>query len=289
MHFRKSRALSAGGVAAAALLAAGIPAAFAGPGGSHGAPGAITCTGGTQSAPTLIGSGTYSSLTVSGICRVPAGATVTVTGSVRVARGGVLDTITQSTVAIMGNVTVQKRGIFALGCMTDTACATQADQSVAGSVTAAQPLSIYLHGADIGGNLTINGGGPGLDCVTDGYLTEYGTGPQTGGGDLPIKDSWIGGNVHVSGWQGCWVGLIRNMIGGSVLVQNNAVNLDPANGQGTDSTEIVNNSIGGNLQCRRNTPAAQYGDAVEGAPLAYGPNHVGGQTTGECVALLSRS
>jgi hypothetical protein len=49
-----------------------------------------------------------------------------------------------------------------------------------------------------------------------------------------------------------------------------------------DSTEVVSNTIGGQLICLGNTPQAQIGDAAE---EGGGPNTVGKHKLGECAGL----
>jgi hypothetical protein len=46
-----------------------------------------------------------------------------------------------------------------------------------------------------------------------------------------------------------------------------------------DSTEIVTNTISGNLICQGNSPAAQIGDS------GGSPNDVGGNKIGECSGV----
>jgi hypothetical protein len=88
----------------------------------------------------------------------------------------------------------------------------------------------------------------------------------------------------VQGWSGPWFGVIRSIVGGNVIVAGMS---GTQAGEGPfegilDSTEIVSNTIGGNLICRGNSPPAQIGDAaLEGG----GPNAVHGKKIGECAGL----
>ena len=119
-------------------------------------------------------------------------------------------------------------------------------------------------------------------------MTVHGNVISNGGGDpqrnFPIKDDTIGGNLILQGWSGLWLGVIRDTVGGNVIVSNTA---GTQTGEGPfegvlDSTEIVSNTINGNLICMGNSPAAQIGDAaLEGG----GPNTVGGHKLGECAGL----
>jgi len=226
------------------------------------APGAATCSGGT------IAAGTYSSLTVTGVCLFSPG-TTTINGNLTVAAGASLnDHIASSfgaTVRVGGNVSVGKGAVLGLGDYNPALPHSSA--VVNGNVVADQPQSLYLGGMTIRGNLISNGG----------------SGP---GRNFPIKDDTIGGNVILQGWSGLWFGLIRTQVGGNVTIAHMAgtqTGLPGTPFEGIlDSTEVVSNSIGGNLNCHANSPAAQIGDAAE---EGGGPNTAGGNKLGECAGL----
>ena len=82
----------------------------------------------------------------------------------------------------------------------------------------------------------------------------------------------------VSGWQGAWFGVIRNVTHGSVIVTNN-VGVTIGDLGTLDSTEVATNTIGGNLICLHNSPPAQLGDS------GGSPNVVAGLKLGECAGL----
>ena len=91
----------------------------------------------------------------------------------------------------------------------------------------------------------------------------------------------IDGNAIIQGWSGLWLGVIRTEVGGNLIVAKTSgtqTGVDEFVGI-LDSTEVVSNSVGGNLICHGNSPAAQIGDS-EG-----GPNAVGGNAIGECAGL----
>jgi len=88
----------------------------------------------------------------------------------------------------------------------------------------------------------------------------------------PIEDSQINGGVTIGGFNGFWMGFIRNNVNGSVNLNNNVL-VDP------DGNEYVTNTIHGSLNCSGNSPAPQIGDS-EGSP-----NHVTGARTGQCANL----
>ena len=227
-------------------------------------PGSATCSGGT------IAAGTYSSLTVTGVCWF-SGGTVTVTRNLVVEDGAALNDHAASpltTIHVGGNVLVGKGGIVGLGTYNPFA---PHDSVVDGSVIATQPLSLYISFTTIHGNLISNGGGGG---VTGEFR------------NFPTKDNTIDGNAAIQGWTGGWIGFIRNHVGGNVIFSNNASVINglvnpPVPGQvDPDSSEVMTNVIGGNLVCQGNTPAAQVNPDDGGQP-----NDVAGQKIGQCAGL----
>jgi hypothetical protein len=133
---------------------------------------------------------------------------------------------------------------------------------VGGNIVANQPLTMYLTADTIGGSVISKGGGPGL-----------GAPPTTPYVNFPTKENTIGGNLVIDGWQGGWIGALRNDVGGNVNISNNTSAIDP------DSTEVASNIIGGNLICSGNSPAAQFGDS------GGSPNAVGGNKVSQCAGL----
>jgi hypothetical protein len=243
--------------------AAGLAVAFGGGVAAASPSGPITCSGGT------IGSGTYHGLTVTGNCTIPSGATVTINGNVIIAPSAVLNAVTMSTVVINGNVVVGRGATFGLGCTLETgvpACTGTTNDVVNGNIVGDHALTMYLDGNTVWGNVVIAGGGPGV--TFDPYI------------NLAIKDNVFYGNTVVTGWQGAWWGYIRNVQHGNVVLINNQ-------GANPDSSEVVHSTISGSLVCLGNSPAAQFGDAGEGAPPGYLPNHVGGAAVGECANLVA--
>jgi len=227
-------------------------------------PGSATCSGGT------IAAGTYSSLTVTGVCSF-GGGTVTVRHNLVVAAGATLNDHAASpltTVHVGGNVLVGKGGILGLGTYNPSA---PHDSVVDGNVIADQPLSLYISFTTIHGNLISHGGGGG---VTGEFR------------NFPTKDNTIDGNAVITGWTGGWIGFIRNHVGRNVIFSNNKSVINglvnpPVPGQvDTDSSEIMTNVIGRNLICEGNTPKAQVNPDDGGQP-----NTVGGRKIGQCANL----
>jgi hypothetical protein len=138
------------------------------------------------------------------------------------------------------------------------------NDTVDGNIIAEQPLTMYLTAIKVHGSVISTGGGPGP--VFSPYI------------NFPIKENVIDGDLVVSGWQGAWFGILRNTVHGSVYALEN-VGVTVGEDGIPDSTEIVTNTIGGNLVCLLNQPAAQIGDS------GGSPNTVAGQKIGQCAGL----
>lgn len=282
------RLVRAGVVAAVAAM---VSFAGAGAASAQGG-GAFHCSGGGW-APypdfaknaQVLASGSYRGLVVSGLCMVPGGAHVTITGPVTVEPGGVFAALEPGTTTIMGHVSVGAGAIFALGepAPEGPGPYEPSHDSVVGGITATNALAVYLNNDRVTGHVSITGGGPGADCIDHGW-------PPIGH-DLVIKDNTIIGGVTARGWAGCWAGLLRNHITGAVTWSGMRANLAtddtgaPLDPQGPDSNEILANHIAGSLSCFGNVPTAQYGDAVENPANQPPANIVTGAKRGECAAL----
>ena len=191
-------------------------------------------------------------------------------GNLTIAAGACLDAFSLAPVHVGGTIFVDKGATLALGCSpgalgppVQPPCYQKTtSDTVGGSIIANEPLTMYLTADSVGGNVISNGGGPGL-----------GAPPTTPFVTFPTKENTIGGNLIIQGWQGGWMGALRNNVGGNVIVNNNVSAVDP------DSTEVATNTIGGNLSCTANSPAAQFGDSGGSA------NTVGGNKLGQCAGL----
>jgi hypothetical protein len=226
------------------------------------------CPGGDGTAV----SGTYARLTITSNEYVASGDTLTV-GWLTLAPGSCLDAFSMSTVVVGGNLFVGKGATLALGCSlgavepgTPTPCTGSTNDTVGGSIIADQPMTMYLTADTVGGSVLSLGGGPGL-----------GSPPATPFVNFPIKENNIHGNLTVLGWHGGWIGALRNHVGGNMIIAGNVSVLD------SDSTEVITNTVGGDLICFANYPAAQFGDAIQ-VPGA-GPNVVSGHKLGQCAGL----
>ncbi len=214
-------------------------------------------------------SGVYHNLRITGNDYVFR-ASLTVRGNLTIAPGACLDAFSLAAVHVGGSIFVNKGATLALGCspgalgppIQPPCYKKTTSDTVGGSIVANQPMTMYLTANSIGGNVISYGGGPGL-----------GAPPGTPYTNFPTKENTIGGNLIIQGWHGAWMGVLRNNVGGNVIVSNNVSAINP------DSTEVVTNTIGGNLTCLGNSPAAQVGDS------GGSPNTVGGNKLGQCASL----
>ena len=245
-----------------ALLAVGI-------GGSAAvakSPSQGSCSGGA------IAPGVYPGLTVTGECTIAGD--VTINGDVTVARGADLEAAFLGTrLTVNGNVKAGQGATLGLGCsffFHDCGFDPSlwiGNVTVNGNIVGTQALTLYLDFSTVHGNVIVNGGGD---------ITMVDT-AEAGGLVLPIKDNVIDGNLMVQGWEGAWFGIIRNTVGGNVKATHTVGTRMDETGTFLDSTEIVTNTIGGNLICQQNTPPAQIGDSGGTA------NTVAGNKIGECA------
>ena len=238
---------------------------------------AYTCAGGDKGSGSpdpstwnyvIIPSGTYSSLTVTGVCYVAPGTVINVVGNVNVAAGAVLDAQTfSSTITVGHNVTAVSGSLLGLGCLpnppkhtTGHPCADDPASSsitVNGNVTAANADTVLLNGITVKGNVTLAGGG-------ENFLV------------WPIKMNMIGGNLIISGVTPNWLGVIRNKIGGNAILTNITIT-DPGD-PGIPTIFVASNTVGQNLICTGLVPSVAGGFNGE-------VNVVGGKAIGQCANL----
>jgi len=238
-------------------------------------PTSYTCTGG------VIAPGTYGSVTVAGTCYVPSGA-VTIRGNLSLAPNSLLDALSPPSggpgaglpgdVYVSGNVSVGQGAALALGC-SPSICEDSTNDTVGGNISAVNALAVVVHGVTIGGNASVIGGGGGVTCAPPPL---FGTDPNFEGTPAysDFENNTIRGNLTVLNLQSCWLGGLRNQVGGNANISNNTL-ADP------DADEILNNSVSLNMVCLNNSPAVQFGDS--GAP----PNVVGGAAVGQCAYPIS--
>jgi hypothetical protein len=131
---------------------------------------------------------------------------------------------------------------------------------------------VIVHNVRIGEDVTSSGGGGGVNCNPSGIFVQFGS---------PVfsayEDSWVGGDVHISGMRSCWLGVNRVHVARDVIITHNQL-ADP------DAVEILSNHIGEDLVCQQNS--AVWDSAEIGAnlyPRQPEPNTVHGDRKGQCV------
>ena len=147
---------------------------------------ASACSGGAISA------GTYGTLAIAGNCSIPTG-TVLVQGNLTILPGASLDVSSQNaTLVVNGNVTVGSGATLILGCSTHPesgpACHNVGDR-INGSLHANGASMMDIHSTNIGGSVSIQGGGD----------------PTT---FSDLEDVTVGGIVSIVGYQGIWFGSV---------------------------------------------------------------------------------
>jgi hypothetical protein len=261
-----------------------------------------------------IPAGTYTQVTVTGICHIlgavtgpavgPGGAevitncnapggTVHVLGNLIIAPNAFLDAGSCApAVAVGGNVSVGSGGTFILGCSPflvimppvppfPTLCpGITTSDSIGGNVTADHALAVIFHANTINGNLSVEGGGGGLNCNPDANLSAALDSAHGDQGPTPayndFENSTIGGVVSISGLQGCWFGILRNQVQKNLILTDNTF-VD------ADAMEVLDNIVEGNLICFGNSPTVHVGDSGDTAP-----NKVTGKQLGQCTPPLPK-
>lgn len=233
----------------------------------------FVCSGVNQAIP----SGSYGSVTVTGLCSIEG--TVSISGGLTVASGALLDATgfdCNAFVDVSGGVSVMSGAFLMLGNGAGTGCPNSNDV-VNGGLRASSPLAVVVHGTTFNGGVSVSGGGGGTSCgpaIVQGVNIE--TPPFT-----DIEDSRINGGTTFSGMSTCWMGFIRNQASGGVTISNNTLG-DP------DAIEIGLNTINGGLSCAGNAlafpgPGGVPTNSFDGSPP--NPNTVNGSETGQCTGL----
>jgi hypothetical protein len=240
-------------------------------------PMAYTCAGGDFATGDFvtIPSGTYSSITVTGVCQPAPDAVINVVGDVKVAAGGVLDAQSYpSTITVGHNVTAGSGALLGLGCLpnppghtTGHPCVDangnpttfSSSIKVCGNVIAWDADTVLLNGITVKRNVVLIGGGGAIPWA--------------------IKDNTIGGNLIVADMTPNWLGVIRNNIGGNAILFNvNITDGLPPNNDPMPTIFVASNQVGRNLVCFRLGPYLAGGFPGE-------VNVVGGRAIGQCANL----
>jgi hypothetical protein len=246
----------------------------------------VTICGGTVSTPAVLSGGTYASVEVTGVCEVRGGQ-VLVTGSVTVDPGAALVTAfatihdapgTSSGLTVDGDLVAGTGAALILGCEPShfdcldgvgAGTSLQSTTTVHGSLTATDPLGVVVHHSTVDGNLVSSGGGPGVVCAST-PSNIFSTLPgEYGVVFSDVEDTTVGANLRITDLRSCWIGVVRDSVGGSATFSNNTF-------QNSDADEILNNHVGGNMFCTDLVPSVQFGDSGQGS------NVIGGYGTGDC-------
>jgi hypothetical protein len=253
-------------VAAALALAAGPAMAAASTGQGQSA---YTCAGGE------IPSGSYASITVTGVCSVPAGAVISVVGNIDVTAGAMFDAQSApSTITVGRNVTGATGSLVGLGCQPPSYTGNSAHEcaiepeghstiTVNGNVSVTDAALVALNGITVKGNITLAGGGDPNPWGIPSYWS--------------VKNNEVGRNITVSGQTVEWIGVMFNRVGGNVTLTDITVNDEHP---GAPGVYVVRNAIGRNLNCTGLTPG------VSGGFVPGSVNVVGRNATGQCASLV---
>ena len=253
---------------------------------------AYSCWGGS------IPGGTYSKLTVYGVCMVDEG-TVNVGNDVDIKAGAELIVAWSGNNLNVGkNIKVGHGAVLIMGCEPEAydcwdsqppaptkpsilhSSTVQPEGPMAagwvgGSLMADQALAVIVHNSRIGRDTSVKGGGGGSQCFigaptrTDSIILPFG--PY-----MDFEDTWFGGNVKVERVSTCWSGFIRNWVGGDVNWNWNMTG-------DSDGNEIGWNWIGDDLNCKGNDAPPHYAPEVPFGSIVI--DHA----TGQCVELTTDS
>jgi hypothetical protein len=285
-----------GSLAVAAALA--LPAGSAMAAAPTAAP-AYTCSGGDFASGdfTSIPSGTYASITVTGVCDVVPYAVINVVGNINVEAGAVLDAQTvPSTINVGHNVTAATGSLLGLGCQPDThvrtghECGAQFDPDDQGPPgtdpvdangddvddPGVNPFANDSSAITVNGNVTAHGANT---VLLNGITVKRNVTLTGGGGDIPwsVKNDMIAGNLTVSGVTADWFGALFNRIGKNATLTNITAT-DP--GDPGRKIFVVRNTIGRNLTCMGLAPG------VSGGFFPGEVNTVGRNAIGQCAPLV---
>jgi len=256
------------------------------------AAGPHSCSG-TLKKPGVL-AGTYpTGVVISGACEVNAGP-VRVEGTLTLKPDSVLVAAFGrnhrthkggSSLTVTGNVDVGKGATLVLGCNPKSSPCVDDNQhqpkltsrgAISGNVKATSPLGILIHTSRIGGSVTENGGGGGVNCTPAGVFKQLIKSPVFS----TVEDSTVYGSISVSNLKTCWLGFARVHVIGDLKVTGNKV-ADP------DAIEILSNAVHKNLACQGNSQVWDSAEANSMSMALYPrvpqPNTVDGKRSGQCV------
>ena len=148
---------------------------------AEAAPATATC-GGTVATPATLAAGTYTSVSITGVCTVQTGE-VTVTGDVSVGAGAALVTAYAQSgglsgppvLNVLGSIVAGAGASLILGCdpvhftcfddPTPGSPTSASRTTVQGSIVATDSLGVVIHDSTVTGDITEIGGGGGVNCT----------------------------------------------------------------------------------------------------------------------------
>jgi hypothetical protein len=250
---------------------------------------AVTTCSGTPSKPGVL-TGKHATVVVNGVCAVNAGRAV-VTGNLTVSAGSALlaafalndKTGTgKSSLTVKGNLQVNVGAVLLMGCNpANFPCLDDPNQNkptlsshdtVGLDLRANRPLGVIVHNFTVGGDVIQTGGGGGVNCKPQGLFQFF---------HIPVYSTYevgtVGGDVRISGYLACWMGVVELHVGNTMVVRGNKL-ADP------DAIEILSNHIAGSLICRGNSHTWDNSETGPGLfPRQPEPNTVGRNRIGQCV------
>lgn len=151
---------------------------------------------------------------------------------------------------VHGGVLVGSNATFMLGHELGPSTGT-----ISGGIMAYDAAQVQVHNARINGGVTVQGGaGPfALGCPV------FTTFPVC---FTDFEGNSISGAVAINGYNGVWLGFIRNHDSGTVTISNN--------NQQYDQIDIGSNVVHGNLICFGNTPTENTGGSPGGPSIVTG-------------------
>lgn len=250
---------------------------FAGSAGPAGAAPKASCSGSLSDFPNNVGTlvGFYSgNVEISGACFVWAGP-AEIHGNLTLLPGSTLvAAFASGSLKVDGSLFVKPGATLIMGCNPDSFPCIDDNpndptltslESVSGNLVANHPLGLVMHNTTIQGNALEHGGGGGVSCDTTPGVFGVFQSPAY----IDNEDSTIEGNLIINDVRTCWLGSLRDHVGGNFVDTNNTM-ADP------DAGEVVNNWVQGNLICTNNSPQVQFGDS------GAAPNQVSGNAAGQC-------
>jgi len=127
--------------------------------------------------------------------------------------------------------------------------------TITGGIVGDNAAQVQVHNARITGGVRLQGGAGPVGC----------TEPDAPVCFTDLEDNSISGGVTINGYNGFFLGFIRNHVNGAVTISNNVV---------PDEIDIGTNMVNGSLTCAGNNPLENTG----GSPGPT-PNTVTGQNT----------